>query len=323
MTATRLGQRLLLVLFGFALSLVALEGVMQAGAVAVRLTGRKPGNEWLTGARRVLSLGDSFTYGLFVERAEAYPMAFERLWNSSSPDSKVEVLNLGFPGANSVQLRNELPHLLDSFAPDVLTLLVGANDYWTVLPEPEERGALDRFSDCLFRHSRVFRLAHMLRRSFHKTEFAVQLDADDWAPESRLEPARTDFGGGTVRFGDHTIDMGWARDTNRKRDHTNWTADVERNLLAMTEMARGRGVKVVFLTYPTGVAIYAQASDTLRRVAKITGAPLVDVTPTFAPQCPYWSCPLLFPDQHPTVEGHRIVARALFDTLHAPTPPPS
>ena len=73
----------------------------------------------------------------------------------------------------------------------------------------------------------------------------------------------------------------------------------------------------MFLTYPTGVALYAMASDAMRRAAAATGATLVDVTPLFKPLCPYWTCPVLFPDQHPTVKGHRMVAQALFERLRA------
>lgn len=321
MSTSRLGravQRFSLLAFGFALSLIVLELVMQLGAVGVRLAGRKARGEWLTGESRVLSLGDSFTYGLFVERSEAYPAVFESLWNRSSAAHRVEVMNLGFPGANSFQTRNEFPRLMRTFAPDVVTIMVGANDYWTVRPAPRDPSAWDRVADTLFKHSRVVRLAFMLRRAVEKTRLEVVSDVDGLAPQSQPQPVESGRGGGVARFGDQTFDLSWRRaERGAKKGPTSFEADLEANLVHMASEAKARGAEVVFLSYPTGVAIYARASAALRRAAAATGATFVDVTPLFAPLCPHWSCPVLFPDQHPTAEGHRMVAQALFDQLRS------
>ncbi|MBI3342501.1 SGNH/GDSL hydrolase family protein [Candidatus Curtissbacteria bacterium] len=51
------------------------------------------------GTFRIITLGDSFTFGQFVDTKLAYPALLENLLNSSvCEDQKYEVLNLGVPG---------------------------------------------------------------------------------------------------------------------------------------------------------------------------------------------------------------------------------
>ena len=88
--------RLGLVLGGLLGSVVLLEVVLQLGALALRATGREMPAGWLTGDRRILCLGDSNTYGLYLDRSEAYPKQLEALWNQSG-SPRVEILNHGFP----------------------------------------------------------------------------------------------------------------------------------------------------------------------------------------------------------------------------------
>jgi hypothetical protein len=101
-----------------------LEALLQVAALAVHLGGGPTQAAWLTGNRRVLCLGDSNTYGLYLaDRAQAYPQTFEALWNERVVSPRIEVLNLGYPGTNSSRLRRDLPRMLETFAPDVVVLM--------------------------------------------------------------------------------------------------------------------------------------------------------------------------------------------------------
>lgn len=82
---------------GILLGLVVLELGLQAGAWVVAATGRRLPVSWLTSHTRILCLGDSNTYGLWLERDEAYPQQLEAIWNADPAAAPVEVLNLGFP----------------------------------------------------------------------------------------------------------------------------------------------------------------------------------------------------------------------------------
>ena len=61
---------------------------LQAAAWFIRATGREAPVSWLTDQLRVICLGDSNTYGLWLERSEAYPQQFEALWNETVASPK-------------------------------------------------------------------------------------------------------------------------------------------------------------------------------------------------------------------------------------------
>jgi lysophospholipase L1-like esterase len=113
-----LGKRLALVPIGILLGLLMLEGGLQVGAFFMKRSkrGELP-VAWVTGNLRVLCLGDSNTYGLWLERKEAYPQQLEALWNQRVAAPKLEVVNLGFPGTNSSRLVRDLPRLLRRSTP--------------------------------------------------------------------------------------------------------------------------------------------------------------------------------------------------------------
>lgn len=78
------------------------------------------------GARRLLAIGDSFTYGHGVQDDEAYPAVVERLLRARGRD--VQVVNAGVPGYNTDQAYTWM--LRDGFtlAPDVVLAGVHCSD---------------------------------------------------------------------------------------------------------------------------------------------------------------------------------------------------
>ena len=177
MGAARWLKRLALVPLGVALGLLALEALLQVAALAVHLGGGPTPAAWLTGNRRVLCLGDSNTYGLYLpDRAQAYPQTFEALWNERVASPRIEVLNLGYPGTNSSRLRRDLPRMLEAFAPDVVILMVGSNDYWTAPVDVAPSGAFARAAQSVKRHSRVYQLSYMLRRALSADRLEIDYD---------------------------------------------------------------------------------------------------------------------------------------------------
>src|SRR5262245_10283725 len=142
--------------------LVAEAGLQIAAFFVRRATRAELPAAWLTGNLRVLCLGDSHTYGLWVERSQAYPPQLEALWNQRGQSPKLQVLNAGVPGTTSSRLLRELPGLLETFDPDTLIILVGGNDFWT-LPTPlEDEPAARPREGFLKRHSLLYRLYYLL-----------------------------------------------------------------------------------------------------------------------------------------------------------------
>jgi lysophospholipase L1-like esterase len=144
-------------------ALLLLELVLQAGAVVVALTKHGGPEEWHGASIRMLALGDSNTYGLYLERQQAYPALLEWRWNETHESPKMEVINLAYPGNSSSKILSELPQALAAYKPDILTLMVGINDFWTAPPE-SAGGAEGGTMAWLREHSRLFKLFYMIRQ---------------------------------------------------------------------------------------------------------------------------------------------------------------
>ena len=75
--------RTLLALAGVVVGLIVLEVVLQLAALSVGARTERISSVWVTGSLRVLSIGDSNTYGLWLERDESYPSQLEAHWNAT------------------------------------------------------------------------------------------------------------------------------------------------------------------------------------------------------------------------------------------------
>ena len=161
----RVASRLALIAAGIALGLLTLEIVLQLAAPllrpALRLNEIGAAN---AGTVRVLCVGDSHTYGLWVDPKEAYPARLQD--KLAGKGRKFVVLNAGVPGMNSSQVREAMPWMLESFQPSVVLLMVGVADVWnmTALSIDSYRGWRWFLSGgWLWERSRVAKLARLIR----------------------------------------------------------------------------------------------------------------------------------------------------------------
>ncbi len=312
-------NRLLLVLLGLCTSLLVIEGVLQVGSLFV---GRKLLEQpvWV-GKWRMLCLGDSNTYGVYVDKSQAYPKVFEATWNQHPENQQVEVLNLGFPGTNSSKLVKDFRRMLWTFRPDVVTIMIGVNDLWTV-PETaaESPNRMDRLAAALWRVSRAYRFLYMLRRAVQIRELEVTSE-----PSLGFQ-----HGHGTGRYGKDEFELGWTQ--MPKGGIPDWrpAVELEKNLETLARQAPAFGIKLIFLTYAsdskTRGGAYAWANRVVRSAATATGTSLIDVAAMLKPACPDPTdttaatapaslCPELLPDQHPSVLGHEKVGEILAQQL--------
>lgn len=141
-------------------SVLVLELVLQASAALMKEHSWRAKSQWLTGHLRILALGDSNTYGLYLPAEDAWPSQLEVLWNQQHPQNPVEVINLGYPGTNSFRLLANLPELLDTFQPDLVLLMIGFNDFWTPVEIPRTVEELPLLKKVLY-HSRLYQLLYM------------------------------------------------------------------------------------------------------------------------------------------------------------------
>lgn len=300
------GARLALVALGLVLAVLALEVVLQLGAAVVRLTRDERSAIGTAGSRRILCLGDSNTYGVWLEQreVEAWPAQLKAIWPRDGSARPIEVLNAGYPGTNSSQLLRQFPGMLEAFDPELVIVMVGANDFWTE-PVEIEPGAEESATGLLRRHSRVFRAYRLLRRRLQPTEVEVVRESEG--------KAGFESGSGVVRFGDHEFAMGWKRGTPGEGAPGR---ALEQNLLALVKRAQTRGVELVLMTYPSAHGLYGNANPEIRAAAAEGGARLVDLEAVFRPLCPRAECPTwLYRDQHPRASGYRLVAETVVEAL--------
>ena len=290
--------------------LVAEAGLQIAAFFMRKSTRAEMPVAWVTGNLRVLCLGDSNTYGLWLEHREqeAYPQQLEALWNARVAAPKLEVLNLGFPGTNSSRLVRDLPRLLDTFRPDILILMVGVNDFWTVpFPIDEAQEARPQKS-FLARHSLIYRLYDLFRRGQLADEVEIVMD-----PEGSLARGARH----KALVGDLEFDMSFV-----KAEPGFW-GDAEAlkdNLHRLVELARAAETTLYLMTYPTNKSFHVTANQAISAAAFATDTPLIDLAAIFAPICPTQDCPeMLYPDGHLKAPGYAIVAETILERLDGGT----
>jgi hypothetical protein len=100
MTIRAMLSRVALLIGGTIVGLLLLEALLQAAALYTAVTRPRAAGQWLRGDQRIVCLGDSNTYGFFLERPaeEAYPHQVQERWNARPGAAPIEVLNLGVPG---------------------------------------------------------------------------------------------------------------------------------------------------------------------------------------------------------------------------------
>ena len=82
------------------------------------------------GMFRIICLGDSSTFGMNVDDADAYPQVLQRLLDERAP-GRFEVLNLGVPGYSSRQGLELLRQQALGYQPDLVIFAFGTNDrFW-------------------------------------------------------------------------------------------------------------------------------------------------------------------------------------------------
>ncbi len=246
------------------------------------------------GCIRILCMGDSCTFGARV--GEPYPLILEALCRERL-GRNVEVLNGGVPGHAAHQGEAMLQRFL-AFKPDVVTFYYGWNDHWRRTPAlvgPDIHAPPATDSILLLRGLRMAWRYRRARGQVDREESTEQITdtevrlppnhyramLDKFAELGEQHSFTPVFMTAPSAFNEenlrHMVDLGWAVDTMRIR------ARHDRYIEITREMAR---TKVV---------------------------PLVDLVAHFTRR---GGEPLIHSDGiHPTQEGHRLIAEALFTTV--------
>lgn len=310
-------------------TLLMLELVLQCAAFV--LGGRQTAeNSPLSDkAKRVVFLGDSHTYGLYLSEQESFPAQLEQLWNAAGSAPQMEAVNLGYPGTNSSRILKSLPAVIDKLKPDVIVVLVGINDFWTApVSVNDEQDASAHIIDWLFRHSRVFKLCYMLQKqSYNKNLLQVDQSRRQlkYSVEGNAEFLKAVKEGGSlsqfdndsaVQYDGNEFAIGAIFDPQVSQNSKPMPA-LKKNLLAIADIAASKQVKILFLTYLNDNPLFVSVNNQYRLLQQKHKAAVLDMSAFYREQCqPAQSCDAyFFPDMHPNAAGYHEMALKILPVL--------
>jgi len=125
---TKTKSRLIVFFVGIMICLVVLEVSLRVvGSIYGFLseTDQRPHNAQTI----ILSIGDSVTFGIGAPLGFSYPAQLQKMLNEAGEAKKeYAVINRGRPGQNSAQILTRLEGWLQEFKPNIVTLLIGAQN---------------------------------------------------------------------------------------------------------------------------------------------------------------------------------------------------
>ncbi len=148
-------ERVGLMLFGLLVGLLLLEVGLR---ISARFFGPRAISAGVAQELRILTLGDSHTYGVHYSSEESYPGQLQTILDHRAPGG-FHVVNLGLPGMNSSEVVARLPEWLLRFQPYAIVVCVGMNNVWNLSDVEEEETTVARW----YADLRIMRLASLLR----------------------------------------------------------------------------------------------------------------------------------------------------------------
>jgi lysophospholipase L1-like esterase len=241
------------------------------------------------GTLRLMTLGDSTVYGVFVNDEAVFSSVAARLL-SRGTGGTVEAINGGIPGYSSEQARRLYEHRLSSLEPDILVIAPQWSDSQKGPPDTVQWPLPAAGVSGVLRQSALYRL---LDEAIHTGKPGVTVE---W----RLKSGEPD----TTR-----VPLKAYRD----------------NLRTLGRWARRDGAEPVYLILPSDRDLSEKPleeprtayREAMREVATELDAQLVDAAQAFWQQSP----DLMRDEVHPSVEGHHklgeVLAEALFPSVQA------
>jgi hypothetical protein len=244
------------------------------------------------GVVRVAVIGDSFTEGMGVKEADAYPRVLGRQLEAAGGSPRWEVLNLGRRGYDFPALHDLFLTAL-SFEPDVVVYGMVLND----AERTDEFQARQAYlNDWILDRGRMVREGDEPRlRPWSSRLLAFVRD--------RLETRRV--GQDTTR---------WYRDMYGPANQAGWER-TQAHLRDMHRRMEERGGAFLVASWPLLVGLegedpFADTTATIHRFLLAAGIPHHDLRPALAghPSDALWVHPV---DHHPNEVAHRLAAESL------------
>ncbi len=249
------------------------------------------------GVRRLVSLGDSFTWGVGILFDDAWPQRVERTL-SRTRGEKWEAVNLAEPGMNAVQQASRLASEGLGYGPDAVVLAWVLND-----SEDEEAAEARRARDWALEEGREPTLGDALAsRSalFNLVRTRVRATLEN----------RRRISGYRSMYADDSA--GWAKARDALRE--------------MGGLCRARGVPFVVVIFPLFANPlderypFADLHAKVAQAAADAGAKVVDLLPLY--KSVDWKLLVVdgTADEHPNEIAHRIAAQAITRAMNEVVP---
>lgn len=250
------------------------------------------------GVTRILTLGDSFTFGMKVEAASSYPKALEAMLNGEGDERRYDVINAGVVAYSLCQERKWLGLKGWRYEPDLILIGFFGDDPHC---QGEESGQRFLEPDVYRTFTRVSTLYNFLRNSY--SVFKARY----------LEWWRPGWTGGLearARYLERN------RFTSIKEEE--W-AEVTKDLKRIKSGAARRGAGLLVVVIPdSGQVGFPEHQSPTRRLLAICekeGIACIDTTPRFEAAREPLDLYLYPLDPHLSPAGHALVARAVAERI--------
>lgn len=264
------------------------------------------------GERRIVCVGDSNTFGVHLDASASYPGRLQAYLDRAA-GQPWRVVNLGYPGQNTAQVRGRLSENLEAYRPEIVCLWAGVNNSWSPAmrhlwdsPDGESSPAT---LESVVQQVRIFKLARMLlaperdtRRPRKRTARAGQGDVPG------LDGAQRGEGLGEVE----SVLPGTKSEFSAEevRRHT------EMDLVRILALCREHDARLVIADYPVDGSAFDTVNPVLERFAREHGIPLVPLHERVLPLVSeLGGRRMMFSDGHATSLGNFEVARCFLETL--------
>jgi GDSL-like Lipase/Acylhydrolase family len=120
------------------------------------------------GVFRVLTMGESSTFGYGNADNETYPFQLQQILRERYPSQKIQVYNLGIPHFRTNNILALAKAEVPSLEPDLITLYAGVNNATLTKPR-NEAGEVYKLKDWLYFHSVAWRVVHTTVRDLYES----------------------------------------------------------------------------------------------------------------------------------------------------------
>lgn len=256
---------------------------------------------------RILCLGDSYTFGDYVNDDETFPADLERKLRETFPGRAIEVVNAGVNGYTITDEAALAEEKGFSLRPDAIIVGFVLNDIADLTRRVSSREN-QRLEAKNLSNSPLTPLKSLLRRTAtYNLLFVIKATV---LGRLRLDPTMQDL---PIR---HLLHPPYEERTE------GLFGLYRKELLRLNDLARSRGCRLTLVLFPFYEQVVgdasAEAQARLTRMAGEAGIAVVDLLPAFRRSGSRATKLFLMPlDHHPSATGHRVAAREVSASLAA------